>query len=251
VVNDSTLPTSPDWPTRWPTDSFSSVAAWLTALVIAAVLAAAFVAGLHGGTLPTRGINPDMLDVAIALQFVLEGVLVAGILAALPSFAKFSLRELGMQLPSVQALTIAAGGAIVMALVADGGASLIDALAHTKHQQEAVEVFKALHDRTTIAIFAAFAVLFAPFAEETIFRLFFFNFGLRYGGFWAGAIPSSLLFGFAHGDLYEAIPLALGGLVLCYVYYRTRNAVAPMISHALFNALSIVALLAFPQLASP
>ncbi len=49
---------------------------------------------------------------------------------------------------------------------------------------------------------------------------------------------SGVLFGIAHGDLYAALPLALGGIVLCAVYYRTRNAFASMISHALFNAFS-------------
>ena len=107
-----------------------------------------------------------------------------------------------------------------------------------------------MRDRTAIASFVTFAVIFAPFAEETIFRIFFFNFGLRFGGFWGGAILSGVLFGLAHGDLYEAIPLALGGIVLCYVYYRSRNAFASMISHALFNAFSIVALLAVPNFTS-
>ena len=57
--------------------------------------------------------------------------------------------------------------------------------------------------------------MFAPFAEETFFRIFFFNLGLRYGGFWGGAVLSGVLFGIAHGDLYAALPLALGGMVLC------------------------------------
>ena len=51
----------------------------------------------------------------------------------------------------------------------------------------------------------------------------------------------------AHGDLYAMIPLALGGMVLCAVYYRTRNAWMSMLSHALFNTLSIVALLFGPK----
>jgi membrane protease YdiL (CAAX protease family) len=59
-------------------------------------------------------------------------------------------------------------------------------------------------------------------------------------------VLSGVLFGIAHGDIYAALPLALGGIVLCAVYYRTRNAFAPMISHALFNGLSIVALLVAP-----
>ena len=58
---------------------------------------------------------------------------------------------------------------------------------------------------------------------------------------------SGVLFGIAHGDPYAAIPLALGGIVLCAVYYLSRNAYASMISHALFNSFSIVLLLFFPQ----
>ena len=250
-MNDSISPTSPAWPTRWPKDSFSSVSAWLLAGFIVVLLIGAFAGGIRGGSLPSHALNPALLDAAIVLQFLLEGALVAVLLVALPRLSKFSLRELGLRVPSLPVLAVAVAGAILMAIVADGGASLIDSLAHSKHQQEAVEIFKALHDRSTIVLFAVFATLFAPFAEETIFRMFFFNFGLRYGGFWGGTLVSSVLFGFAHGDAYEALPLALGGVILCAVYYNTRNAVAPMISHALFNALTIVALLAFPKLTSP
>lgn len=250
-MNDSTLPTSRAWPTHWPKDSFSSASAWLLAGFIVVLLVGTFAGGIRGtGALPPHALSPRLLDAAIGLQFVLEGALVAGVLAALPSLSKFSLRELGLRIPNGQTVAIAAAGAVLMAIVADGGASVVETLAHTKHQQEAIEIFKALHDRTTIAVFAGFAVVFAPFAEETIFRLFFFNFGARYGGFWGGAVVSSALFGFAHGDAYEAVPLALGGLILCAVYYRTRNAVAPMITHALFNGLTIVALLAFPTFTS-
>jgi membrane protease YdiL (CAAX protease family) len=158
------------------------------------------------------------------------------------------LRELGFRMPTPGNIGIALLGAVAMALVANGGATLIDYLAHSQHQQDIVEIFKQLHDTTTIVLFAVFAIVFAPFAEETFFRLLFFNLGLRYGGFWAGAILSGVLFGIAHGDLYAAIPLALGGMVLCGVYYRTRNIIASMFSHALFNTLSIVVLLAGPKL---
>jgi uncharacterized protein len=185
-------------------------------------------------------------DALIAVQFVLEGVLLAIVLVALPALSKFSLRELGFRRPNASALGTSLVGAVAMVIVANGGASLIDSLAHSRHQQDIVEIFKGLHDPTTIALFAAFAVVFAPFAEETFFRVFFFNLGLRYGGFWGGAVLSGVLFGIAHGDIYAALPLALGGIVLCAVYYRTRNAFAPMISHALFNGLSIVALLVAP-----
>ncbi|HVN68211.1 MAG TPA: type II CAAX endopeptidase family protein [Candidatus Binatia bacterium] len=245
-MNDSTSTTSPVWPTSWPKSSFTGFWTWLLAGFVAFLFVLAFVAGLKTSRIPA--VTPLEFDFLIAFQFVVEGILLVLVLLALPPLSKFSLRELGYRMPNRLAIGVALLGAVAMAIVANGGASLIDYLAHSQHQQDIVQIFRELHDPTTIAIFAVFAVIFAPFAEETFFRVFFFNLGLRYGGFWAGAVLSGVLFGMAHGDLYAALPLALGGVVLCAVYYKTRNAIAPMISHALFNTLSIVALLAAPKL---
>ncbi len=245
-MNDSTSAILPVWPTRWPKNSFKGIWTWLLAGFVAGLFIFAFVAGLKTSRVPAM--SPTEFDALILLQFVLEGILLVLVLAALPALSKFSLRELGFRRPSTQTVGAAILGAIAMVIVANGGASLVDYLAHSQHQQDIVQIFKGLHDRTTVVLFAAFAVIFAPFAEETFFRIFFFNLGLRYGGFWAGAVLSGVLFGIAHGDLYAALPLALGGVILCAVYYRTRNAYASMISHALFNAVSIVALLVAPQI---
>ena len=245
-MNDSTSATLPVWPTRWPKNSFTGVGTWLLAVAVAVLFVfLPFIAGLKTSRVPA--VTPFELDALIVAQTVLEGLLVLIVLLALPRLSKFSLRELGFRRPNTSAIGIALVGALAMVIVANGGASLIDYLAHSEHQQDIVQIFKDLHDRTTIAIFAGFAVIFAPFAEETIFRVFFFNLGLRYAGFWGGAVLSGVLFGMAHGDLYAALPLALGGIVLCAVYYRTRNAYTSMVSHALFNALSIVLLLALPK----
>jgi hypothetical protein len=237
----------PVWPTRWPKDSFKGFWTWLLSGFIALLFIGLFVLSLTSK--PPTNVDPLEFDLLIALQFVLEGVLVAIVIAAMPALSKFSLRELGFRVPTGSNLGIALLGAVAMVVVANGGASLIDYLAHSQHQQDIIQIFKGLHNTTTIAIFAAFAVIFAPFAEETFFRLLFFNLGMRYGGFWGGAILSGVLFGIAHGDLYAAVPLALGGIVLCGVYYRTGNIFASMLSHALFNALSIVALLLIPKVA--
>jgi membrane protease YdiL (CAAX protease family) len=149
--------------------------------------------------------------------------------------------------PTWQTVGIAALGSVAMVVVANGLASLIDALSHVKHEQDVVGLFRALHDARAIAVFAFFAVVIAPLCEEMLFRAFFFNLGLRYGGFVAGAALSGVLFGMAHGDLYAALPLALGGVILCYVYYRTQNAWASAITHGLFNSLSLLALFYGPS----
>jgi membrane protease YdiL (CAAX protease family) len=244
-VNDSTSATSPAWPTRWPKNSFTGVWTWLLAAFVAGLFVLAFVAGLRTTSVPV--VSPVEFDALIGLQFVLEGLLVIIVLVALPRLSKFSLRELGFRALPRRHIGTALLGALAMVLVANGGATLIDYLFHSQHQQDIVQIFKTLHDPVTIAIFALFAVVFAPFAEETFFRVFFFNLGLRWGGFWVGAVLSGVLFGIAHGDLYAALPLALGGIVLCAVYYRSENAYASMISHAIFNALSIAALLFIPK----
>ncbi len=245
-MNDSTSAISRDWPTRWPKDSFKSVWTWLLAGFIAFLFITAFVAGLKTTRVPSVG--PLEFDVLLLVQFVIEGAVVAILLAALPALSKFSLRELGFRVPTAANVGTGLLGAVGMVVVANGGASLIDYLLHSQHQQDIVQIFRGLHDPTTIVLFVAFAVVFAPFAEETFFRVFFFNLGLRYAGFWGGAVLSGVLFGIAHGDTYAAVPLALGGIVLCAVYYRTRNAWTSMISHALFNSLSIVALLFVPKI---
>lgn len=189
-----------------------------------------------------------MVGALLIGQLIIEGIVVLIVLAALPWLTKFSLRDLGFRRPNLATLGYGIVGMLGMLVFADGTAELIDTFTHAQHQQDIVKIFVGLHDPGMIAFFAAFAVLFVPFAEETIFRLLFFNFGLRYGGFWAGALLSGVLFGIAHGDLYEALPLCLGGIVLSAIYYRSRNAYASMISHGLFNAVSVFGLLFLPKL---
>jgi CAAX protease family protein len=248
-VNDSTSTISPAWPTRWPQDSFRSLWTWLVAVFIALVFLATFLSGVKASSsgISLTNVSPVIILVSLFLTAGLEAILLLVVLLTLPYLSKFSLAELGYRLPTRSAVLIGLAGAVAMVVVANGGATLIDNLAHSKHEQDVIQLFRGLHDPTTIVIFALFACLFAPFAEETIFRVFFFNLGLRYGGFWVGAVISGLLFGMAHGDLYAALPLALGGMILCYVYYRSRNAFASMISHSLFNLLSILALLFTPN----
>jgi uncharacterized protein len=245
-VNDSISVISPAWPTRWPKNSFTSPWTWVIAGFITLLLAGAFAAQLKSP--PPSNISPFEIDAVIALQFFIDGALVVLVLGTLRPLSRFSLWDLGFRAPGLTTVAIAVGGAIAMIVIANGSAAIIHYLARNQHEQDIVAIFRGLHNQTSIALFVAFAVLFAPFAEETLFRLFFFNLGLRYGGFWFGAVLSGVLFGIAHGSLIDALPLTLGGIVLCFVYYQTRNAFAPMISHALFNSFSIVALLVAPKL---
>jgi membrane protease YdiL (CAAX protease family) len=246
-VNDSNSTISPGWPTHWPKDSFSGFAAWATGIVIVAIV----VLSAIGSAQNVSGIvDPQALVYGLTLQALIETGLISCALLALPGIAKMPRRALGFTAPTLPVLVASVLGAIAMIVVVDGSSAVVSILTHTDHQQQPVEVFAGLHQPAAIVAFALFATVFAPALEETIFRVFVFNFGMRYGGFWLGAAASGLLFACAHGDKYAAVPLGLGGVVLCAVYYNTRNAYASMISHALFNAFTLTALLIAPHAAT-
>jgi hypothetical protein len=166
----------------------------------------------------------------------------------LPQLSGFSLRELGFSVPTLRTIGIACTGAIFAIVLSALTGALIDKFSHTKHTQDIVKMFLALHDPRQIAFFAFFAIVLAPIAEETVFRLFLFNLGLRYGGVTIAAITSAILFGLAHGDLFSLIPLTCVGLAFAWIYYTSRNAFASMIAHGLFNAFAVIGLLVTPQL---
>jgi membrane protease YdiL (CAAX protease family) len=249
-VNNSTSTISAGWPTHWPANSFRRGP---TARLILAAFGAAFVAlvavAVYGRLHPSV-VRDSLVVFAVIGQIAIEGVAVVVILAGLPRVSGRSLRELGFYPPRAWQIGIAVLGAVAMVVAVEGGASLIQSLTHTKHEQNVIELFKQVRGQQQIMwLFAFFAVVVAPFMEETIFRIFIFNIGLRWGGFWVGAILSGLCFGAAHTDVYVLVPLAVGGMILCGVYYRTGNAFCSMVTHGLFNALTVFALMFAPQLA--
>lgn len=246
MENNSPLPILPVWPTRWPPNSFRFLPTALLLIIVAAITLGVLLFFALWVRLTHQ--TAVSLIAALIVQLLIEIGVVIAILVRLPRLAGFTLRELGFHVPDARTLALALLGAIAMAIVANGGASLIDALLHTKHEQQVVALYQQVRDPSIKVFFAIFAVAIAPIAEEIAFRVFAFNFGMRYWGFWGGAILSGILFGLAHADPYAALPLALAGIVLCAVYYRTRNAFASMISHGLFNALTLVALFAAPHL---
>ncbi|MEO9170586.1 MAG: type II CAAX endopeptidase family protein [Candidatus Baltobacteraceae bacterium] len=252
MILDESLPPAGQWPLRWPAESFR---AWPTFAVILAILGGSIVVAIAGFIwiflaygLRIRATGVPLVP-ALLLQLGLDAMWVAVLLWGTPWASRLSLRDLGFRAITPRDLGWAFVAAIAMAIVVNGGALVIEAVTHQKHDQQVVEMFKAVHAPAIIAFFALFAIIIAPIAEEMMFRVFFFNLGLRHFGFWFGAILSGLLFGAAHADLFAFLPLVLGGIILCSVYYRTRNAYASMITHGLFNSLSIFALIFAPSLA--
>jgi membrane protease YdiL (CAAX protease family) len=185
---------------------------------------------------------------ALALQVLIDICVVVYLVLVLPPLANTSLKDLGFRTPTARDIGIALAGAVAMIVVVNGLGTIIDKALHTRHEQEAIKLFLSVHDPIVKAGFAGLAVIVAPIAEEFAFRVFIFNAARRYWPFWGAALVSGVCFGAAHWDKYAFVPLILGGIILCTVYARSRNAWMSMITHGVFNAVSVVALYFAPQL---
>jgi membrane protease YdiL (CAAX protease family)/predicted negative regulator of RcsB-dependent stress response len=97
-------------------------------------------------------------------------------------------------------------------------------------------------DTLALAIFFITAVICAPFFEELLFRGFLLPSLTRYLPVWGAIGASSLLFAIAHLSLSEVLPLTALGSVLGVVYTRSRNLLAPMLIHAMWNSGTLMSL---------
>ena len=84
----------------------------------------------------------------------------------------------------------------------------------------------------------------APFFEEYLFRGFLLPSLVRFMPVWAALGLSGFGFALAHLNLADLLPLTTLGIILGFVYIRSRNLLAPMLMHCLWNSGSFIALIA-------
>ncbi|MCM0593401.1 MAG: CPBP family glutamic-type intramembrane protease [Gloeotrichia echinulata IR180] len=97
-------------------------------------------------------------------------------------------------------------------------------------------------DFVALGIFYITAAIAAPLFEEILFRGFLLPSLTRYLPVWVSVLASSLLFAAAHLSLSEILPLTALGIVLGVVYTRSRNLLAPMLLHSLWNSGTLLSL---------
>ncbi|MGD0538587.1 MAG: type II CAAX endopeptidase family protein [Verrucomicrobiota bacterium] len=110
----------------------------------------------------------------------------------------------------------------------------------TQAPVEAVRAAPAFWQKLVLGLMA---VVGAPFLEEMFFR------GLLYPSIKQAGFPrlalwgTALFFAVSHANLMAFLPLTFFGLVLALLYEATDNLLAPITTHALFNAVNLVSLL--------
>lgn len=90
--------------------------------------------------------------------------------------------------------------------------------------------------------------IFAPFFEEWLCRGMILK-GLlkRMKPVWAIVI-SGVIFGLIHGNIWQAIPASLIGMLLGYVYWKTGSLKLTMLMHCVNNTMSLTLSRLFPDL---
>ncbi len=97
-------------------------------------------------------------------------------------------------------------------------------------------------DGVALGIFFFTAAIAAPLFEEFLFRGFLLpSLTPHLPVSWA-IVVSSFIFAIAHLSLSETLPLTALGIVLGVVYTRSRNLLAPMLLHGLWNSGTLVSL---------
>lgn len=97
-------------------------------------------------------------------------------------------------------------------------------------------------DKVALAIFFTTASIAAPIFEETIFRGFLLPSLTRYISINNAILLSASIFAIAHLSFSEILPLTTLGIVLGFVYTRSRNILAPMLLHCLWNSGTLLTL---------
>lgn len=102
--------------------------------------------------------------------------------------------------------------------------SLLDSVTTSFNpDEEQVNVFKEATSRSELLMALIALVVLAPVVEEIVFRAILFTSMIPPFGVRGAAIISSLLFGLVHVQLNAILITAVLGLLLCYVYIRTKS----------------------------
>jgi membrane protease YdiL (CAAX protease family) len=255
VENNSTWMPSQPSPASWKPNAFAPVPSVLFALgAVFFTFAPIFlylILAVAGGRLdPRHPAGFSAID-QIYAQILSYAVVLPYMLYFLPRVSGRSLADLGIRTPTLREIGIGVAGVVVMFFTVSAASAIIVGVTHIHDTEAAVALLQQMKTPFDKTVFILVAAVLAPIVEEMAFRAFLFNAFARYVPVAAAAIGSGIVFGLVHAQpgsqslLSISLPLALGGIVLAYVYRTARCYWSDVITHALFNSISLVAVFGF------
>ncbi|KAL2609858.1 hypothetical protein R1flu_028431 [Riccia fluitans] len=106
-----------------------------------------------------------------------------------------------------------------------------------------VEQSMMSRDPIATLLYAIVISVCAPVWEEVIFRGFLLPSMTRYLPLWGAISVSALAFALAHFSMQRILPLTFLGLVMGFVFVRSKNLLASIVLHSLWNGFAFLELL--------
>jgi uncharacterized protein len=213
-------------PRSWP----GRLAAWLTFVLV--ISATAYASTFLGDDVPDDLLYRYSTAVGLVIQFLLFVAILLLITIRLPKRPMFGLTQ---PYSWRRALALGAGALVVVWAL---GAALSPLLDAGEEQGLLPDEWDSDRLWPFVAVGVSISVI-GPIAEELMFR------GVGYAllepyGKWVAIVVTGLLFGAVHG-LVVALPiLAMFGIVLGWLRWKTESVYPCIVLHATFNAISIV-----------
>ena len=193
-----------------------------------------------------RLVSPTNLFV---LQLCSSGSVVVLALTLCRSLIGASPQNLGFGQPTT-ARTIAIGVAAGLALLL--ASLLVESIQEAlfgPHPQAILGILEHHHGALSFALDIVSVSILARSPKSSLFRgVLFTALVQRMPLPWA-AVISGCVFAGSHLEGWSIVPLAVLGIGLAYVYYRTRNLWANIATHGTINGISSIIAFAFPQFA--
>lgn len=104
--------------------------------------------------------------------------------------------------------------------------------------QPAIQVLDVAQSIPQRIIFALSTMVFAPLAEEILFRGVLYRTVQQLGFPRLALYGTSFVFALIHGSMMTLLPLTVLAIALCKLYDRTGRLLAPVLAHATFNAIN-------------
>lgn len=186
---------------------------------------------LHSWHIPPNDIN--LFISAFLVQFIVTLILVFFFTIAIN---RASFRDIGFRIPAGRdLLCYGLGGGILLLVIVFILSIPIGYLNPQLQPQPYEEMLRAVTQKTSIIWLVVAGAVLAPLSEEIFYRGMIYPVFRRYLGPTWGIIIAGILFGLAHFDLWRTIPLAIGGIGLCYIYEKTGSILVTTVAHGTWN----------------
>lgn len=154
---------------------------------------------------------------------------------------KASMRDIGFEAASgADFIKYGVGGGILLLVIVMVLSIPISYLNPHIDPQPYEEMLRSVTQEASFLWLVIIGVVLAPLSEEMFYRgMIYPVFRRHLGPTWAIVI-AGIIFGLAHLDLWRALPLAVGGMGLCYIYEKTRSILVTTVAHGVWNLVMTV-----------